>query len=145
MVLDDSCGATIELSCKRPILPKPTKNNATLDKPKSPSVENNSQDEIVLSQDQDPAYAGLTDTGRTINLKGYDVGAVVKVKGGLRIFGGEQQVRLERICTLIVAYGGDYRLNSHQPPPQHTQTHTHFLRIPFGLNPKSSDHHLMST
>lgn len=96
MVLDDSCGATIELSCKRPpILPPNPTNNATLVKPKSPSVEN-SQDEIVS---QDPAYAGLTDTGRTIDLKGYDVGAVVKVKGGLSLFGGEKQVRLERICT----------------------------------------------
>lgn len=103
MVLDDSCGATIELSCKRPILPKQSTNNATLDKSKSsPSVEiENSPDEIVLSEDQDPVYAGLTDTGRTINLKGYDVGAVVKVKGGLMIYGGEQQVRIERICTLL--------------------------------------------
>lgn len=141
MVLDDGCGATIELSCKRPILPKPT-NYATLDKPKSPSVENNSQDEIVLSQDQDPAYAGLTDTGRTINLKGYDVGAVVKVKGGLRIFGGEQQVRLERICTLLM--GGTTVLILINPLP-HFNTHIHSLRIPFGLNPKSADHHLLST
>lgn len=118
MVLDDSCGATIELSCKRPVLPKPT-NNATLVEPKSPSVEN-SQDEIVS---QDPAYAGLTDTGRTIDLKGYDVGAVVKVKGGLGVFGGEKQVRLERICTCY----GDYRPNFHQP--QHPY-------VSFGLNPR---------
>lgn len=106
MVLDDSCGATIELSCKRPpILPKQPTNNATLDKTKSsPSVENSQEDdEIVLSQDQDQdsAYAGLTDTGRMINLKGFDVGAVVKVKGGLMIYGGEQQVRIEFICTLL--------------------------------------------
>lgn len=106
MVLDDSCGATIELSCKRLILPKPT-NNATLVRLESPSVEN-SQDELVS---QDPAYAGLTETGRTIDLKGYDVGAVVKVKGGLRVYGGEKQVMLERICTCY----GNYRPNFHHP------------------------------
>lgn len=110
MVLDDSCGATIELSCRRPALPNPT-NNATLVRPESPSVEN-SQDELVS---QDPAYAGLTDTGRTINLKSYDVGAVVKAKGGLNVYKGEKQMRLERICMCY----GDYRPNFHHP---HTLT-----------------------
>lgn len=124
MVLDDSCGATIELSCKRPMLPKPTK-NATLVRPESPSVEN-CQDELVVSQD--PAYAGLTDTGRTINLKGYDVGAVVKVKGSLRLFSGEKQVRLERICT---CYGDYYRPNFHPFPHPYVFS---------GINPRVFDH-----
>lgn len=118
MVLDDSCGATIELSCKRPMFPKPT-NNATLIGRESPSVEN-SQDELVS---QDPAYAGLTDTGRTINLKGYDVGAVVKAKGGLRVFSGMKQVRLERICMFY----GDYCSNFHQFPHPY---------VSFGINPR---------
>lgn len=122
MVLDDSCGATIELSCKRPILLNPT-NNATLVRLEPPSVEN-SQDELVS---QDPAYAGLTETGRTIDLKGYDVGAVVKVKGGLRVYGGEKRVMVERICTCY----GNYRPNFHHP---------HYPYVSFRQQSKSSDH-----
>lgn len=94
MVLDDSCGATIELLCWRPTLPKPTKNAMTI-RPESPSFEC-SEAELVS---QDTAYTGVTGTGRTVNLKGYDIGAVVKVKGGLSIYRGEKQIMLERICT----------------------------------------------
>lgn len=103
MVLDDSCGATIELLCWRPTPPKPTNNTSTI-RPESPSLEDG-----LLSQDA--TYTGVTGTGRTINLKGYDVGAVVKVKGGLSIYRGEKQVILERICT----YYGDSRPNFHHP------------------------------
>lgn len=100
MVLDDSCGATVELLCWRPT---PTNNTPTI-RPESPSLEDG-----VLSQDA--AYTGVTGTGRTVNLKGCDVGAVVKVKGGLSIYRGEKQVMLERICT----YYGDSRPNFHHP------------------------------
>lgn len=41
---------------------------------------------------------GRTATGRTVDLTGVDIGAVVKVKGGLGEFRGEKQVLLERIC-----------------------------------------------
>lgn len=103
MVLDDSCGATIELLCWRPTPPKPTSNAPTI-RPESPSFE----DELLS---QDAVYTGVTGTGRTINLKGYDVGQVVKVKGGLSIYRGEKQVMLERICTCY----GNSRPNSHHP------------------------------
>ena len=103
MVLDDSCGATIELLCWRPAPPKPTNNTPTI-RPESPSLEDG-----LLSQDA--AYTGVTGTGRSINLKGYDVGTVVKVKGGLSIYRGEKQVMLERICT----YYRDFRPNFHHP------------------------------
>lgn len=41
---------------------------------------------------------GLSATGRTIDLTGVDIGAVVKIKGGVGVFRGEKQVQLERIC-----------------------------------------------
>lgn len=40
---------------------------------------------------------GLSATGRTIDLTGVDVGAVVKIKGGVGKYRGEKQVQLERI------------------------------------------------
>lgn len=103
MVLDDSCGDTIELLCWRQTTPNST-TNAPKIRPESPFFE----DELLS---QDAAYTGVTGTGRTINLKGYDVGAVVKVKGGLSIFRGEKQVMLERICTC----SGVPRPNFHHP------------------------------
>lgn len=41
---------------------------------------------------------GQTATGHTVDLTGVDIGAVVKIKGGLGVFRGEKQVLLERIC-----------------------------------------------
>lgn len=41
---------------------------------------------------------GLTATGRTVDLTGVDVGAVIKVKGGVGVYRGEKQVVLERLC-----------------------------------------------
>lgn len=49
---------------------------------------------------------GLTETGRTVDLSGVDVGVVVKVKGGMGVFRGEKQVMLERICmSLTFSFG----------------------------------------
>ena len=88
MLLDDSSGATIEITCGRPKLaledvhrkePSDTRDNSSI--PES-SVE------------------GLTVTGRSIDLRVVDIGKVVKVKGGLGIFRGEKQLLLERITVL---------------------------------------------
>lgn len=44
---------------------------------------------------------GVTATGRTVDLTGLDIGAVVKVKGGVGVYRGQKQVLLERLCTFI--------------------------------------------
>ena len=41
---------------------------------------------------------GLTATGHTVDLTGVDVGAVIKVKGGVGVYRGEKQIVLERLC-----------------------------------------------
>ena len=81
MVLDDSSGATLEITCGRP-----THNDSDVG---SIPLANSSQ-----------VAEGLTATGRTINLTSVDVGTVVKVKGGIGTFRGEKQLLLERITIL---------------------------------------------
>lgn len=96
IVLDDSSGATIEVTCGR--------------QPPAPQIGGTKSDPLfsvdikaaVGSAASSPV--GLTATGRTIDLSGVDVGAVVKVKGGVGVFRGEKQVSLERICTILLVF-----------------------------------------
>ena len=52
----------------------------------------------VANARDDEKQLGLTATGRTVDLTGVDIGAVVKVKGGVGVYREEKQVLLERIC-----------------------------------------------
>lgn len=48
----------------------------------------------------DAPTEGLTATGRTIDLRGIDIGSVVKLKGGIGSFRGEKQITLERVSVV---------------------------------------------
>ncbi|MCJ1225882.1 hypothetical protein MMC12_002531 [Toensbergia leucococca] len=80
IVLDDSSGATIEVTCARE---KPDAVPAT-------------KDGKELASEK---MMGVTATGRTIDMSGIEVGAVVKVKGGIGQWREEKQVELERISA----------------------------------------------
>jgi len=86
MILDDSSGATIEVTCAL----APVKDKDAL------TVESTNGLGKILGKEEE-AVKGLTATGREIDLAGYDVGYVVKVKGGIGSWRGEKQVTLERI------------------------------------------------
>ena len=88
MTLDDSSGATIEITCGRP---NPKNGNVTSVLP---------QDGNKLSSEQGVRAEGLTATGRSVDLEVADIGTVVKVKGGIGSFRGEKQLLLERISIL---------------------------------------------
>lgn len=92
MLLDDSSGATIEVTCARPA-PVNSKNGIT-----EPNVPISADGRAAVDGFASKTI-GLTATGRTMDLSGIDTGAVVKVKGGLGMFRGQKQVMLERICT----------------------------------------------
>ena len=49
---------------------------------------------------------GVTATGRDVDLRGVDIGTVVKVKGGVGSFREMRQMLLERICRSICPVGG---------------------------------------
>lgn len=90
LVLDDSSGANIEITCAR--LPpdsrdKPGKNEANPVKAEKDTPKDN-------------RMIGQTKRGYTVDLTGVDVGSVVKVKGGIGSFRGEKQMTLERL-TLV--------------------------------------------
>lgn len=90
MVLDDSSGATIEVTCGRSAA-QVSREKGTVTKGATTLGEVNCAGE--------ESQIGTTATGRTIDLKGVDVGAVMKVKGGIGTFRGEKQLVLERLCT----------------------------------------------
>ena len=87
MLLDDSSGTLIEITCRR----LTSMSNAV----------NSTDDPKLLSislADPSVSFEGVTATGRTIDLSGIDIGTVVKAKGGIGSFRGERQMQLERIC-----------------------------------------------
>ena len=88
-LLDDSSGATIEITCGRPT-PTPTAQNT--------NTRTQAEDSTLLSG-PDACSKGITATGRDIDLSGVDVGTVVKVRGGVGSFREMKQMQLERICT----------------------------------------------
>lgn len=91
LLLDDSSGATIEVTCARQV------SAATVLKD---GLEPTMHGQEAKSG-RETAQVGLTATGRTVDLSGVDVGVVVKVKGGVGVFRGAKQVVLERICKLL--------------------------------------------
>lgn len=90
-LLDDSSGATIEITCGRPT-PTPTAQNAN-----NTSL---AQSSTSLCGSDAPSR-GVTATGHDIDLGGVDVGTVVKVKGGIGSFREMRQMSLERICRSL--------------------------------------------
>ena len=87
MLLDDSSGTLIEITCRR----LTSMSNAV----------NSTEDPNLLSislAEPSVSFEGVTATGRTIDLNGIDIGTVVKAKGGIGSFRGERQMQLERIC-----------------------------------------------
>lgn len=87
MILDDSSGSTIEVTCRRP---KSAVQHA------EPTLLPESKPMSVAMT----ATEGISATDRTIDLRGVDVGTIVKVKGGLGSFRGEKQILLERISII---------------------------------------------
>ena len=88
LLLDDSSGALIEVTCGRP---QPPNTTTSLNDHNIPSAG------MAKST---MALEGVTSTGRPIDLSGIDIGTVVKVKGKIGTFRGEKQMHLERICML---------------------------------------------
>ncbi|MCJ1471041.1 hypothetical protein MMC07_009689 [Pseudocyphellaria aurata] len=89
--LDDNSGATIELTCERQ-----TAVAATVDANDSDEARLTCSDNVIDQRNK----IGVTATGRTVDFTGLDVGAVVKVKGGVGVFRGEKQVLLESLSLL---------------------------------------------
>ena len=90
MVLDDSSGSTIEVTCGRSAAQVSTEKDKVVN------------GLILLGEAThagEGSRVGTTATGRTLDLMEVDVGAVVKVKGGVKTFRGEKQLVLERLCT----------------------------------------------
>lgn len=93
MVLDDSSGATIEVTCGRSTIPGPmNKREGSTGSVNGATFGNGN---LGTS---DASLVGTTATGRTVDLSGVDVGVVVKAKGGISVFRGQKQMVLERIC-----------------------------------------------
>ncbi|KAM0801416.1 hypothetical protein BDR22DRAFT_820552 [Usnea florida] len=89
-LLDDSSGATIEITCGRPG-PTPTTRNAH-----STSM----PDSAMEPKKNDALTKGISATGRAVDLSGVDIGTVVKVKGGVGSFRDVRQMLLERISII---------------------------------------------
>lgn len=93
MTLDDSSGLTVEIFCrKEPGITSFV--DTTVDCYGAISLNNDAR--LV-----DDEHVYTTNEGYKVDLKGIDVGSVVKIKGGISEFRGEKQVTLERICTFI--------------------------------------------
>ena len=95
--LDDSSGKIVEVTCPRERTGMGPSTNSThgATTPKTPT--------------EPPHFKGRTLSGISVDLAGFDVGSVVKVKGGVGAFRGERQVELERISTfpLLTASASD--------------------------------------
>ena len=89
IIIDDSSGATIEVTCPR---------HPTSDDTGPPVITGNAIGENGSSRG---SSIGTTITGNTIDMSGIDLGSVVKVKGGIGEFRGEKQITLERISMNI--------------------------------------------
>ena len=87
MVLDDSSGANIEITCSR-LLPDPGD---------IPGKDETNPVKTQKYTQKDYRMIGKTQRGYTVDLTGVDVGSVVKAKGGIGSFRGEKQMTLERL------------------------------------------------
>ncbi|KAL8655642.1 MAG: hypothetical protein Q9210_000752 [Variospora velana] len=94
MTLDDSSGLTIDVFCRKATsAATPAVSNTTVECPGA----------IVHNHDTKPADCDLiftTNEGYKVDLKGFDIGSVVKVKGGISEFRAEKQITLERISLV---------------------------------------------
>lgn len=91
MTLDDSSGSTIEIFCRKEPIKKSVV-DTTVDP--NGTVQLNGQFNLSI----DHEHKCITNEGYSVNLKGIDIGSVVKVKGGISEFRGGKQITLERIC-----------------------------------------------
>ena len=82
MVLDDSSGENIEVTCGR-VTEEST--DAKPEAQKAPKGKIN-------------AAIGKTTLNNTVSLTGVDIGSVVKIKGCIGSFRGMKQIQLERLC-----------------------------------------------
>lgn len=95
MILDDSSGSTIEVTCGRKI-PPPKYNNTDIR-----AVEDYLYgSKTAAMEPSEPDTRGVTATGYDIDLRGVDIGSVLKVKGGIGDFRGQRQLLLERISAV---------------------------------------------
>ena len=93
MVLDDSSGANIEITCARP--PSGPKDTIAKDGTQPGGFDQSAR--------KDHRLIGWTKEGCTVDLTGVDVGSVVKVRGGIGCFRGEKQMTLERLSMYCPA------------------------------------------
>ena len=84
MILDDSSGANIEITCGRA---KEQNADTKLDAPSTTETISNSM-------------VGKTAQGNTVDLTGVDVGSVIKIKGSIGNFREMRQIHLERLCKM---------------------------------------------
>ncbi|KAI4278268.1 MAG: hypothetical protein LQ337_001149 [Flavoplaca oasis] len=92
MTLDDSSGVSIEVFCKKDTCPVKSMIDTTVD----------SYGSITLNQalaKKDDEYLVTTSEGK-VNLEMFDIGSVVKIKGGISEFRGEKQLTLQRISLV---------------------------------------------
>lgn len=82
MILDDSSGATIEVTCGRST-------------EQSTFAQHDAQRTTTA---QTKAVMGDTATGYKVELTGVDVGSAVKIKGSIGTFRESRQIQLERLC-----------------------------------------------
>lgn len=92
MTLDDSSGFTIEIFCRK-IPSAPPITDTTVDRCGATKLNN-------ICEKENDGHVYTTNEGYKVNLKGIDVGSIVKVKGGISEFRGEKQLTLERICKV---------------------------------------------
>ena len=83
MILDDSSGANIEVTCGRPLPPRQ-------------NADTKAATDHAPVQEQ-AGMIGNTAQGNKVDLTGVDIGSIVKVKGGIGCFRGEKQMTLERL------------------------------------------------
>ena len=81
--LDDSSGATVEVTCPRTVTPTTGTTPAEREESRLRSLRSK------------------TISGNDIDMTGIDLGRVVKVKGGIGEFRGERQITLERISMKV--------------------------------------------
>ena len=85
IALDDSSGATIDVTCERPKSTLPISDKAS------------DRSTCALEDPKTASTNAITQTGRQIDLAAFDVGSIAKVKGAIGAFRGERQILLERI------------------------------------------------
>ncbi|KAL8839783.1 MAG: hypothetical protein Q9170_001594 [Blastenia crenularia] len=92
MTLDDSSGLTVEIFCRK---------QAHMASVVDTTVDCHGA--IKLNKDYrlvDDEHLYTTNEGYKVDVKGIDLGSIVKVKGGISEFRGEKQVTLERISLI---------------------------------------------